>query len=220
MIENECVIENVDRAASMFGGPFYCSQQHPQARDDDGDPMFPVVQLDLRWINEKCQKGFPDGLLQLWIDKKWDKHVLRVIPWVDVHAAKPIAFDWGDLHKISNKRTKQRWVTWPLDPNPKLLTGVIPMGMSCPDISPYLDHSEHVIPDDLLSTIDELEANMPSLGTHLFGKFYDPQSGPGNFLPYKLFLTLVDWGAAGRAHIFYLPQDNGGTLFKFTHCGR
>jgi len=219
-IEKECVIENIDRTASMFGGPFYCSQKYHQVRDENGDPMFPVLQLDLRWINKQCHKSFPNGLLQLWIDKKWNKHVLRVIPWGDVNAEQAVTFDWGELHNVSNKRTKHRSAPWPIDPNPKLLIGVIPMGMSCLDISGYLDHSEHVIPDDLLSTIDELEAIMPALGTHLFGKFYDPQSGPGDFLPYKLFLTLVDWGASGRAHIFYLPQENGDTLFKFTHCGR
>ena len=219
-VEEKFTTENIDRGVSMFSGPLYCDHRYPQVRDDTGNPMFPILQIDLRWINKECQKSFPDGLLQLWIDTEWNKHVLRVIPWSEINVDQAVAFDWGDLHKTSSKRSKELSAPWPFDPNPRFLTGLTPVGMSCPNISRYLDFSEHEIPDDLVSAIDELESNSPSLGTHFFGDFYDPQADPGDFLPYKLFLTVVGWGAEGRAHIFYLPQADGKTLFKFAHSPR
>lgn len=218
--QKECALDHIDRTSSMFSGPLYCSEKYPQARDDAGNPMFPILQIDLRWINDHCQKSLPEGVLQLWIDTKWSKHVLRVVPLSEVTLDQAVPFDWGTLHQISNKRTKERSATWPCDPEPHQLVGVIPVGMSCPEISGSLDHSEHEIPDELVSTIKELESSMHAYGTHLFGKFYDPQQDPANFLPYKLFLTLVGWGSEGYAHIHYLTEENGNTLFKFSHCAR
>jgi hypothetical protein len=189
-------------------------------RDKAGNPMFPILQIDLRWINEHCQKNFPVGLLQLWLDTKWSEHVLRVIPIGEVSLQSAVPFDWGTLHQISKKRTAQRSAPWPCDPTTQLLVGVIPVGMSCPDISSALFDDFESIPGELVRKIDELESAMlPVFGTtHLFGAFYAPQMDPGYFLPYKLFLTLVEWGDEGRAQIHYLTEANGNTLFKFSHC--
>jgi biotin operon repressor len=218
--QKECTLEQVDRTVSMFSGPLYCSDKYPQARDKAGNPMFPILQIDLRWINEHCQKNFPVGLLQLWLDTKWSEHVLRVIPIGEVSLQSAVPFDWGTLHQISKKRTAQRSAPWPCDPTTQLLVGVIPVGMSCPDISSALFDDFESIPGELVRKIDELESAMlPVFGTtHLFGAFYAPQMDPGYFLPYKLFLTLVEWGDEGRAQIHYLTEANGNTLFKFSHC--
>lgn len=214
-VEEKFTTENIDRGVSMFSGPLYCDHHYPQVRDDTGNPMFPILQIDLRWINRECQKSFPDGLLQLWLDTQWNKHVLRVIPWSGINVDQAAPFDWGDLHRISNKRTKELSAPWPLDPNPRVLTGLTPVGMSCPNISRYLDFSEHDIPDDLVSAIDELESNSPALGTHFFGEFYDPQADPGDFLPYKLFLTVVGWGLRVGRIYFIFPKRTAKHFLNF-----
>lgn len=215
-----CTQDNIDRTASMFSGPLYCSEKHPQIRDVTGNPMIPVLQIDLDWLNTHCHKSFPKELLQVWIDTKWDKHVLRCIPLPDVSSDQAVPFDWGALHQISNKRTKQLVITWPCDPDPKLLVGVTPVGMSCPGISDYLDRSDYKIPSGLDQAIEELESTMKAYGTHFFGNFYNRQQDSSDFLPYKLLLNIVDWGAEGSAHIFYLTDDEGNTSFKFSHCVR
>lgn len=215
-----CTQDHSDRTASMFSGPLYCSDKYPQIRDEAGNPMIPVLQIDLDWVNRHCQRAFQKELLQMWIDTKWNKHVLRCIPLSDISSDETVPFDWGSLRQVANKRTKQLVVTWPCDPDPKLLVGVTPVGMSCPDISEYLDRSEYKIPSGLDLAIEELESAMEARGAHLFGRFIDRQQDASDFLPYKLFLALADWGAEGSAHIDYLTDDTGHTSFKFSHCAR
>lgn len=218
-ISREANYEEVDRTSSMYSGPFFCSQKFPQPMDVNGISMIPIVQLDLAWVNNLCDRLFPEGLLQLWLDSSWSKHVIRLIPKEAVLNETLVEFKWDSLLEVVGDSGNFK-IKWPSDPACKLITGLNPVGMSCPQIGRNIDAFDYEVSDDFIELIDDLDWASPVLGAHLFGAFNDRQRGPADFIPNKLLMTFSDWGADGSAQIYYGVDKKDQITFTFSHCTR
>ncbi len=61
-------VDRIDRMSNMFGGNPFTSSKHPWLKNDGGDPLYPLVQVNLRQLSELSANDFGSGLLQIWLD--------------------------------------------------------------------------------------------------------------------------------------------------------
>lgn len=59
---------DLDRKSNIFGGVPYTSETYPWPLNDEQNPYYPLIQLDLSSISTLCSKNFGSGLLQVWLD--------------------------------------------------------------------------------------------------------------------------------------------------------
>lgn len=58
----------IDRKSNVFGGCPFTSSEYPWLLNANGNPCYPLVQLDLQQVGGLCRKNFGNGLLQVWLD--------------------------------------------------------------------------------------------------------------------------------------------------------
>lgn len=63
-------VESVDfnRKSNLFGGIPFTSGTYPWPLNDEQNPFYPLIQIDLDNISKLCNKNFGSGLLQVWLD--------------------------------------------------------------------------------------------------------------------------------------------------------
>lgn len=202
----------IDRTASMLFGPFFTSLEFP-VPTDDGEMLFPIVQIDLQAISELTAIPLGDGLLQLWhqIDKRREEIVL--IPRKAV-----------SLERITNFPDDLPPMEFPVDASysrgdeVEMIVGLESKGFQCQDdcrvlvrgllekgISPELQR--------LLERFGELVFFQDSM--HMFGTFYPIQYSDRNF-DGKCLFNINDWGSQGNAQLLYhTDRDSGDVSFDF-----
>ena len=79
-------LENFEstRADNIIGGRPFTTEKNPWLVDDEGNPMYPLIQLNLEKISNLTGIDFGTGLLQVWINinidgENWMNNVVRVI---------------------------------------------------------------------------------------------------------------------------------------------
>ena len=98
----EAPLDSVNRLGSMYSGPFYCSAQYPQPVTKSGAKLFPVVQIDLEWLESLCHRNFGKGLMQLWFNNEAYSEHFRIIPHENVRAEELVPFEAGGLESRSD----------------------------------------------------------------------------------------------------------------------
>ena len=79
-------LENFEstRADNIIGGRPFTTETSPWLVDDEGNPLYPLIQLNLEQISNLTGNDFGTGLLQVWINIKidgenWMNNVVRLI---------------------------------------------------------------------------------------------------------------------------------------------
>ncbi len=230
LITEKCSISNIDRLQSMYCGPLFTSEKHPQPKNANGDFLIPILQLDLGWIGSETRKLVGEGLLQLWFNlgdkdrnfKRFNGYI-RVVPKADLACDALLSFDISKIKEIvaDSYLIPEDW-HFPREDSIRQVVGIRPIGMSLPNISNhlYIDDFDLDLHPDLLEAIDDLETISPVSGTHLFGGFRSIQECVEDFYPRLCFMEINNWGD-GNAQIFYETANNHGSpVFSFSHCPR
>lgn len=74
---------DLDRRSNMLGGVPYTSEKHRWPLNDELNPYYPLIQLDLSNISVLCSKNFGSGLLQVWLDVS-DSELPSIIRTIDL----------------------------------------------------------------------------------------------------------------------------------------
>ncbi len=208
-------IETVDRTRSLMGWPLYVSARHPHPRGKRGNGMFPLMQIDMTWVNLVCDRKFEPCLLQFWWDTDRHKDHLRKIPIDDVVPSEILTIQItpdvqaiGELHLPFEWRPEQSG-------HALQITECIPVGTSCPGIElgrdflsdEYGDDAEESFWEDLEMFSSyvggfEISPSSDSLGVGvLFGMVRSSQVSPGSF-HHDGCLISFGW-MMGFGNIFY-----------------
>ena len=75
---------DINRANNIIGGKPFTTEANPWIVDDEGNPLYPLIQLNLEQISNLTGTDFGTGLLQVWINinvdgENWMSNVIRVI---------------------------------------------------------------------------------------------------------------------------------------------
>lgn len=87
-----------DRKCNLFGGAPFTSNEHSWPINRNGNPYYPLVQVNLTDVSNITKKRFGDGLLQVWLNVDGDlqsmDHILRIIKPNDLECVMtPPAFE-------------------------------------------------------------------------------------------------------------------------------
>jgi len=226
-------IETVDRTMSLFGGPLYVSARHPHPLGKLGNGMFPVLQINIAWLNAVCDRKFEPCLLQLWWDTERCTDHLRKIPLNDVVASELLAIQIApDVQESGELWLPNEW-NRRLTDDALQITMCIPTGASCPGTDlgrdflsdEYGDNVDASFWEDLekfssfAGGFEVLPSSDSLLAGTFFGQFYSSQVSPGNFSHDGCLISFA-W-AMGFGTIFYDHDEvSGKTEFSFYGEGR
>ena len=59
---------DINRANNIIGGKPFTTEANPWIVDDEGNPLYPLIQLNLEQISNLTGTDFGTGLLQVWIN--------------------------------------------------------------------------------------------------------------------------------------------------------
>lgn len=156
-------VDSVNRTQSLVNGPLFISDRHPQPFRADGKLMFPVMQLDMGWINLLCDRHFEPGLLQLWWDGGAYKALCRWIPLSDVNESelRPIQVD-PDVLADGKLWLPEEWLSQREDETFQILE-CKPYGMTCPSVDAGRDWLAndpiaHAIDEEVWADLEEFSA--------------------------------------------------------------
>jgi hypothetical protein len=212
-------VESVDRTQSLVNGPLFTSDRYPQPQRVDGKLMFPVMQLDMGWINLLCDRHFEPGLLQLWWDGGAYKALCRLIPLCDANAneLKPIQVD-PDVLEDGRLWIPEDWSSLQ-DGETFQILECKPYGMTCPSVDigrDWLADDQHanVIDEKIWTDLEEFsdyggmfglgsssrpKSKLKSVG-QLFGSFRTAQLSAYE-IDSESCLMNISW-ATGYGNIF------------------
>ncbi len=106
LLAEEVPLEMLDRTKSLVGRHLFISEQHPHplgaggeeiwgprmeiiGQTPAGTKMFPVLQLDMSWINQMCGRDFEPCLLQFWLTAPYFvSGLVRKIPLSDLDSSR------------------------------------------------------------------------------------------------------------------------------------
>jgi predicted DNA-binding WGR domain protein len=111
LLGKEVAVERLDRTQSLVGRHLYISDIYPHPLSKGGSPiwdakgkvkdktlagvkMFPVLQLNMDWINRVTGRNFTPSLVQLWLDPYYFYDALiRIIPLEDLSKERILKID-------------------------------------------------------------------------------------------------------------------------------
>lgn len=221
-------VNQIDRTKSLIGGPLFVSAHHPQPAGTSGLGMYPVMQLDMGWVNLLCSKKFEPCLLQFWWDTAENKAHLRKIPLNEVCLDEllPLVVD-REVKAEGELWMPEDWIqntgAFALQ-----LAKCSPIGVTFPSvdsgrdslIEAYGDTVETSFLNDLetfstFSSSYEVEpSSKMTMVTKIFGYFHASQLAPDEFSE-EGCLMKMDW-AVGNGILFYTNDAaTGQTEFTF-----
>jgi hypothetical protein len=229
----DVLAENVDRTQSLVNGPLYVSRRFPQPLRADGRQMFPVLQLNMSWLNGMCDRDFEPSLLQFWWDGGAYKGLIRQIPLTDVVMSEllPIHVD-DDVLEDGRLWIPKEWSVLQEGGAFQILE-CKPYGMTCPSVDigrDWLADDEHaeVIDEKFWADLEEFsnyggmfglgaargpQSKLTSVG-HLFGSFRTAQLS-NEEIDSDGCLMNMSW-ATGYGNIFYnRVSESGQHSFSF-----
>lgn len=72
-----------NRKGNLFGGMPFTSNEHTWPINNNGNPYYPLVQVNLSDVSATTRQRFGDGLMQVWLDldqdSNWMHSILKVI---------------------------------------------------------------------------------------------------------------------------------------------
>jgi len=167
--------KSIDRTGSMFGGFPYTSKRFPWPRNNKGQALCPLVQINLDTVKDVTSQYFGTGLLQVWLDiTSIDlPDVLRIIPRAEYNRIQP---DTAYLDYLSHGDGDID--PWGWEPCSKKI-GWKYQGKVCCDWDPYDRFlvSRTKKSDDLSDTEEEIVQKL-----HEYAEENGPSSARGNWL--------------------------------------
>lgn len=188
LLAEEVSLSNLDRTKSLIGRHLFISEQHPHPLGSGGEPiwgasmevigktppgtkMFPVLQLDMSWVNQMCGRDFEPCLLQFWLEAPYFiSGIVRKVPLSDLDTSRmlPIELD-ADVYKegclaIGSEdqnellsASEKHWVVVPAPAEQASLQIIEcrPMGVTGPDIEDFVlewlkeDPNAEIVSDDI-----------------------------------------------------------------------
>ena len=209
----------VDRACSMFAGPFFTSAAFPIPSNSAGS-LLPIVQLDLREIGQLANRQFGDGLLQLWCDPSWDNEsrgLVRLLPREDVADRRPTAFSYVLNADASDSPVNEDFIFDPAYGTVRTICGYESVGLQCQ--GGYLDVYAEEITEEIWTSIEHdisrfIEVTEHENTLHIFGSFYPIQYSAAN-VDMECLVHFPRWGSDGNAQLLYREVAEGEMVFAF-----
>jgi Domain of unknown function (DUF1963) len=66
-----------DRKGNLFGGMPFTSNEHTWPINNNGNPYYPLVQVNLSDVSATTRQRFGDGLMQVWLDLDHDSNLMH-----------------------------------------------------------------------------------------------------------------------------------------------
>lgn len=218
----------LDRTTSLLAGPLFVSNRHPHPVDKLGNGMFPVLQIDMAWLNLVCKRKFEPCMLQFWWDTVKCEANLRKVPLDDINIAEILPIQVGAAQRESGALwMPSEWNLGAANDAFQIIK-CTPIGVTCPNTDSARDSLSDEYGDDadepFLDDVDKFSpyfgtfnvspsSKSPRVGT-LFGSFYATQLAPADF-SHDGCLTSFGWGG-GHGTIFYdHDAAKGKTNYEF-----
>ncbi len=216
-IVEKVAIDDLDRTASMFAGPFFTSTDYP-IPTIGGHMLMPVVQLDLRQFSGVNGSNLGDGLFQLWCAYDFSttpRDLIRVIPRdsVRIELLEKFEFIWPkqDVTPIYSEVEYGEGAT-----HADVIVGLEAIGMqSGPD---FIYEDDYGV--DVFNTIiEDLErfrevTEVADREVHFFGGFNQIQYSSTD-IGIPCFISFPEWGSQGNAQVFYSGGSGDDLWFLF-----
>lgn len=210
---------NLNRLGNLLGGYPYTSEAYAWPINDHGQPLFPLIQINLDEVNRLANENFGDGLLQVWLDTNdFDlPSLVRVIDEKDLaDSITSPSFDSSVFNDVD---------TWT---QVCASFSLAPGGVMCPDFSAYLIESKvgRDLSEDEIDIIDQIAEisdgndfrnfdedwllGFPDKGSGSPANRYDP--APENFFQFKTPKTFSMANVSSYGNLFY---ERDGDIVSF-----
>jgi hypothetical protein len=129
----------ISRTASMLCGPMFLSTNFPRPNSQNGEPMFPLLQMNLSEISRSTHHLFEDSLLQIWLSSADGECQLRIVPYEEWLLPPASILEVSEsVFADALNFIPSAWISKSRDCGIEVVD-IEPVGVSMPDIELLLD---------------------------------------------------------------------------------